>query len=310
MSFTLAESAELSQNLMVKGIIEELLKTSPMIAKLPFIELVGNALAINREDEDNLGSVQFRSVGGTWTGSVAHFDQVTYALTVLGGDADVDNFIQKTRSNINDQMAAQVKVKAKLMAHAFEDKLVYGDDTSTNEFDGLHTLTSTTGPQVHCGSSATGGALTIAKLDEAIDLCMGGRPDAILLNKPVNRRLSQYLRTVGSYTTERDDWGNYFAVYNGIPIIPTDWITQTETISSSAYAAKTGGACSSAFVIHMGEMEGLVGLQNGGIQTEVWERLESKDASRTRIKWYVGLALYGTKSLVRIDGITNAAVTA
>ena len=310
MAFTLAESAELSQNMLVKGIVEELIKTSPLMSKLPFVELVGNALAINREDEDLPGSVSFRGVGSTWTESTAQFDQVTHALTVLGGDADVDNFIQKTRSNINDQMAAQVKVKSKLMAHAFDETVVYGDDTSTNEFDGLHVYTGSTGPQVHCGSSATGGALTIAKLDEAIDKCTAGRPDLLLCNKTVNRRLSQYLRTVGSYMTERDDWGNYFSMYNGVPIVTTDWITQTETISENSYSAKTGGACSSAFVIHLGEMEGLVGLQNGGIQTEVWERLETKDASRTRIKWYVGLALYSTKALVRIDGITDAAVTA
>jgi hypothetical protein len=52
-----------------------------------------------------------------------------------------------------------------------------------------------------------------------------------------------------------------------------------------------------------------VGIQNGGIQTQVWDSLETKDASRTRIKWYVGTALFSTKAIARIDGITDATVT-
>ena len=54
-----------------------------------------------------------------------------------------------------------------------------------------------------------------------------------------------------------------------------------------------------------GEGDGLCGIQNGGTQTEFWERLEEKDAQRTRIKWYCGLALKATKSLAAIRGVTN-----
>jgi hypothetical protein len=87
-------------------------------------------------------------------------------------------------------------------------------------------------------------------------------------------------------------------------------MTQTETISGNAYATKAGGACSSIFAVRFGEGDGLIGIENGGIDTEVWEKLEAKDASRTRIKWYVGTALYSPLSIARIDGVTDAAVSA
>jgi hypothetical protein len=307
MAITLAESAYLSQNKLVKGIIEEVLYTSPLMTKLPFINVTGNALAINREDADNMGSADFYAVDGTWVETSAAFSQATYSLTTLGGDVDVNNLIRQSRSNINDQMAAQVKVKTKKMTHTFEDQMIYS--TNAQGFSGLHSLVASA-MQINQGSSSTGAALSLLNLDKAVDyVSVLGTPSFILMNKTINRYLSSYLRTVGSYTTERDDYGHYFTMWQGIPIVTTDWITQTETISGGAYAAKTGGACSSIFVVLTGEEEGLVGIQNGSIQTQVWDSLETKDASRTRIKWYVGTALFSTKAIARIDGVTAATVT-
>jgi hypothetical protein len=309
MALTLTQAEYYSQNKLVKGIVDTIVKESPILARLPFADLVGNALAINRESTQP--TVSWRPVNGTWTESTGEVSQVTFALKILGGDADVDNFLKKTRSNVNDLMAVQVKMKAKAMAHEFEDCFVYGTASGTNEFDGLHTLmASLTGQMLHAGSSSTGAALTTALMDQLIDLIPGGKPDLILMNKTVRRRLSAYLRTVGSYTTSRDDWGNQWVMWQEVPILTSDWLVQTETISTSAYAAKTGGACSSVFAIRFGEGDGLIGIQNGGINTEVWEKLETKDASRTRMKWYAGLALYSPISIARIDGVTDAAVTA
>jgi len=307
MALTLSESAKLSQNNLIRGIVEELIKASPLIARYPFEELVGNALAINREDSDNMGSVSFRPVDGIWTESTAKFTQVTFPLKVLGGDADVPNLIQASRSNLNDQMAAQVKVKTKLMAHEFDHEAIYGVAASTNGFDGLHTLVASA-MQVHAGSSSTGAKLTEALLDQLVDLIPDGPPDILLMNKNIRRRLAQHLRLKGSYATARDDYGRMNMVWGDIPIIVTDWLTQTETIASDAYSAETGGATSSIFAIRFGSGDGLVGIQNGGIQTEYWDKLESKDASRVRIKWYVSQALYSTKALARLDGLTDVSM--
>jgi len=311
MALTLAQSATLSQNMLHRGIMEELVKESPILRLLPFIEVEGNALAINREDTDAMGSAGFYGANAVWNEDAATFDQVTASLTTLGGEADVPNLAQKSRSNFNDQMAAQVKIKTKLMGHAFEDCFIYGDDSDSHEFDGLHTLMATvpSARKLSMGTNATGAALTLAKLDELVDVILGGQPDIILMNKNIRRRLTQKLRTVGSYTTERDDYGNFWVMWNEIPIVVTDFLLQTEAISSGVYDAKTGGLTSSVFAIRFGDGDGLCGIQSGGIQTETWERLEEKDASRTRIKWYCGLALYATTSIARIDGVTDAAIS-
>lgn len=310
MALSLLESANLSQDQLAPGVVEEMLTVSPMLQRYPFIEIVGNSLAINREDPDSMGSVNFRAVDGVWVASEAGFDQPTFNLHTLGEDCDVPNLIQKTRSNLNNQMSVQMAIKAKLMAYKFEEQAIYGDVDSSHGFDGWHKLIDDGDAtrQIHMGSSTTGAALTFAKLDELFDLIKGGRPSAIVMSMAVRRRFSQKARDVASYRTERDDYGNYFGIWNETPVIASEQLLQTETISGDAYALPTTGACSTIFAIRFGEGDGLCGIQNGGIVTEFWEHLETKDASRTRIKWYCGQALYSTLALARLDGVTDAAM--
>jgi len=307
MAVSLLESANLSQDKLAPGVVEEMLTVSPMLQHYPFIEIVGNSLAINREDPLKMGSVNFRPVDGVWVASEAEFTQVSFNLHTLGEDCDVPTLIQRTRSNLNDQMATQMSIKSKLMAYKFEYQSIYGSVLTTHGFDGYHRLV-TSDQQVHMGSGTTGAALTIAKLDELFDKIKGGRPSFIVMSIEVRRVLSEKLRGVASYRTERDDYGNYFGVWNETPLLASEQLLQTETISGDAYALPTTGDTSSIFAVRLGEGDGLCGIQNGGVETEFFEKLETKDASRTRIKWYCGQALYQTLALARLDGVTAEAM--
>ena len=104
MALTLTEGAKLSNDVLVTGVIETLVKVSPILQALPFIDLVGNALTYNREATQP--AADFYSVGETWAESTPTFTQVTTSLAILGGDADVDNYIRMTRSNVQDIEAA------------------------------------------------------------------------------------------------------------------------------------------------------------------------------------------------------------
>jgi hypothetical protein len=97
--------------------------------------------------------------------------------------------------------------------------------------------------------------------------------------------------------------------YDGIPVFESDFMVDTEAISSAAFSAKTGGASSSVFAVKTGEGQ-LAGLTNGGIQVENVGALETKDAHRWRCKWYVAIALFSTLAIARLDGISSADVVA
>ncbi len=50
MALTLTEAAKLSNDVLLKGVIETLVKDSPILQKLPFIEIVGNGLTYKQVD--------------------------------------------------------------------------------------------------------------------------------------------------------------------------------------------------------------------------------------------------------------------
>jgi hypothetical protein len=87
MALTLAEAAKLSNDTLLVGVIETIIYDSPVLQRLPFIEIVGNGLTYNRENQ--AASVNFYDVGDTWAESTPTFTQVTATLKILGGDADV-----------------------------------------------------------------------------------------------------------------------------------------------------------------------------------------------------------------------------
>src|SRR3972149_63246 len=125
MALTLAEAAKLSNDVVLQGVIETVIKEPRVLEALPFVEMAGNALTYNRENA--MATAAFFDVGDTWTESTPTFTQVQTTLKILGGDADVDRYIATTRTNVQDIEAAILELKAKAIAHEFEDEFVYGD---------------------------------------------------------------------------------------------------------------------------------------------------------------------------------------
>jgi hypothetical protein len=308
MALTLTEAAKLSNDVVLQGVIETVVKESPVLDRLPFIEMMGNALTYNRENA--MASATFFDVGDTWSESTPTFSQVQATLKILGGDADVDQYIATTRANVQDIEAAVLELKAKAVAHQFEDTFIYGDTAvDSKSFDGLHKLCPS-GQQVHLGSGSTPAALSLKKLDETIDLVKPGKPDLLLMTRRTRRGISAYARSLTSPVQfEVGDFGRRVMLYDGIPVFESDFMVDTETIASNAYSAKTGGASSSIFALRLGEGS-LAGLTNGGIQVENVGALETKDARRWRCKWYVAMALFSTLAIARLDGISSADVVA
>jgi len=77
-----------------------------------------------------------------------------------------------------------------------------------------------------------------------------------------------------------------------------DFISDTETQGTS------GAVCSSVYALKFGQGVGAMGLEHGGIQVEDLGELETKDATRHRIKWYVALALFSELGVARLKGVT------
>src|SRR5918997_2604015 len=134
MALALTEAAKLANDVVLAGVIETIVKDSPVLQRLPFIDLVGNALTYNRENA--AAGANWFAVGDTWTEGTPTFTQVTATLKILGGDADVDQYLARTRNNVQDLEAAVVELKAKAVRQEFEEGFVNRDGVP-NKFIGV-----------------------------------------------------------------------------------------------------------------------------------------------------------------------------
>ena len=306
MALTLNEAAKLSNDMLLQGVVETIVKDSPILQRLSFIEIVGNVLTYNQEK--TLPTIDFYDVGDTWAESTPTFEQKTANLKIMGGDADVDNFIKATRSNIQDLEAAVVELKAKALRDKFEDTFIYGNATTNpKQFDGLRKLIDTTTASNYViAMGPTGSTLTLAKLDELIDAVKGGKPHLLLMSRRSRRKINALVRAAGGMIeTDKDKWGNFIQLWDGIPIGVNDWILDTHVLTGGVETATTGGTCSTIYAFQMGE-GALCGLTSPGhLTVEPIGSLETKDASRTRIKWYCSLALFSSIKAAALIGVQD-----
>ena len=286
MSITLVEASKLSNNVLQKGVIETMVRTTAVLEVLPFMEIHGNAYVYNQVAV--LPTVAFRNVNEGYVESGSEFVQKTANLVMLGGDVDVDKFIIATRGDINNQRAIQTELKAKAIAQTFTKTFFQGTGSS-KDFAGLATLVEE-GQKINCG-----GELTLAKLNELMDKVPFGA-DVLFMSRSVRRDVMRLLQENNHYLEMgQDAFGKPVAHYAGVPIrFVEDDVIDAGTI----YAVK------------LGIMSDLCGLQNGGIEVRDLGELETKPCYRTRIEWYCSIALFNPLSAAALHGITAAAVRA
>jgi hypothetical protein len=308
MALTLMEAAKLETgNDIRSAIIEMYAGSSDVLANLPFDNINGNSLTYNREA--SLPGVGFRGVNEAYTPSTGVLNPITERLVIAGGDIDVDKFIVDTQGA--DQRTVHEEMKVRALGLAWTRKFIKGDSSSDpREFDGLQTRV--TGDQViSAGSTAGGAALSLAKLDEAIDQTF--MPTHLLMSRAMARKFSAAARStsVGGYITwDKNELGTRVMAYNDLPILTVD-LDNTETaILPFTEAASSGSStATSIYILSMGAM-GLTGIQNGSIDVRDMGELETQPAFRTRVEWYNGVAVYHGRAVTRLQHIGNLAIVA
>lgn len=306
MSLTLLEAAKLQQDPLKRGVIEVFPHTSPVLERLPFLSVAGNAYSYNTED--TLPGVAFRGINGSYTESTGVVNPVTEALKILGGMSDVDRALVKTQGNVNDLRSLQDGMKAKSTSLRFTKTFFKGDsETTATEFDGLENRL--TGDQViDQGATSGGDALTLAKLDEMIDAVQGG-PDVLFMNKTLRRKVNTLIRAAGQATEAVSDaFGRQIPAYASIPIgVIEDDETGIEILGFTESNPGGGTAASSSiYAVRFGVGEFVSGLQCGDMDVIDQGLYSGGVAYRTLIEWIVGLAVFNAKSAARLQGIKNA----
>lgn len=309
MPMTLVEAAKLeTRNLVRAGVVEQFARTSEILRVLPFQDIQGNALAYNREEQ--LPGVAFRGVNEGYAESVGVVNPSTETLYIAGGDLDVDRFIIKTMGPQVRSTHENMKIKA--LSQTWTKTFIKGDTTiQPREFDGLQARL--TGYNLlDAGATAGGDALSLDTLDEAIDRVSNATH--ILMSRAMRRKFKAARNTVGvsgNILLGTDDFGRPVEIYSGLPILTTYGDNINPDPLGFNEAAPGGGAntASSIYVINF-NVDGVCGIQNGGIDVRDLGELNNLPLFRTRVEWYAGIGVFSGSAAVRIRGIKNAALVA
>jgi hypothetical protein len=294
-----ADAERLSNNQLVSGVIEEIIKRDAIYALLPWVGTNHKAYVYNRED--TLPTINFVDPNEAIGEGAPTNSQVTVTLKIMAHNVDVDKFLAGTMNDTNNQVAEALAGAAKAVDMKFRDTLVNGSVTANaKHFDGMKALV-TTAQTLEAG--ANGAALTFSMLDELID-AVPHRPDALFMRHGTYRALKALMRTAGGMVPEQlklRDFDGTVPAYDGIPILLSEYLTGdeaqgTEDTSCSIYAARLNT---------VDGLHGIYGDPTAGIVVEDLGTRESYDAWRYRLKWYVSMALKSTKSLARLKGVTN-----
>ena len=324
MALTLTQLEYLSTDEMKKGIMKTIIKESPILARLPFVTITGNAYLYNCETTE--AGAQWATVGDIITESPPIYEQRTTHLHNLIGDADVDEFMRQTRTNVQDLTSSIIELKAKAIAYEFEKQFIYGGVSSTadaNSFDGMLKLIAecdatdgaaaadlnpTDNTQVidQTALASDSATLSLLKMDELVDAVRPGKPDCLIMSRMARRDVNSLMHASGvGLAVDKDEFGRMNSMWGDRPILINDFIKDNMTNPTSgivdldAYVYATGHANGTnsyvIFACKFGE-DAFHGIQNLGIQVEPIGTLETKDAKRTRVKWYCGTAMPGLRS--------------
>lgn len=328
MSLTLVEAAKLSNDVLQAGVLEKFVYADPILQKLPFKNIIGNGLTYNVER--TMSDAAFYQVGDTWVEGTSEVDQTTAVLRIMGGDADVDNFLKATRSDVNDLMKEQIDAKIKATRHLFHQSFFYGYTTGQPKyFDGMQYLVrSSTAPYnnvVACATaSGTAILLSLERLEKGVDLCKDGA-DLIVMTKTMRRAINKYLKAVGGITSTEVQ-GKTVQTILDIPVAVDDALSDNESADLQYGTNEAGTAvyghnyadttalsdndnATSIFVLKFDPVA-CCGVQSAPPITEPVGTLETKDAERTRIKWYASLMLQKIVTCSKVTGLSPTGTVA
>ncbi|MFB6604537.1 major capsid protein [Streptomyces noursei] len=311
MALTLVESAKLSLDQLQRGVIETFVQESPILDRLPLIQVTGNAYKYN--EESSLPGVSFRAVNEAYPESTGTLNQRIETLAILGGDADLDKFIVQTRGNLNDQRAIQTMLKVKAASIHFADQFFNGDvEVNSKGFDGLRKRLL--GAQV-LDAKETGPVANGYDFFDTLDTLtaqvrgINGSNGALYMNAAVRAKIESGFRRLGGSELLREVIaGKSTVTWKGVPLL--DAGQKLDGADVLPLTTGTGGKqTGDIYAVSFGTSEadaGVSGLTNGGVQVTDLGEAHDKPVYRTRIDFYCGLALFGGKAAARLTNVLVA----
>jgi len=305
---TLLEAAKHSQDDIERSVTKIIVENSPILEKLPMRTINGPAFRYHQEQ--SLGTVAYRGVGGTYTPDSGVINPLFEALVILGGEVTIDNFEVEVMQNLLNLKAEKYRMKGRQVGIQFSESFFEGDTAvDPFAFDGLRKRL--TGNQKIDEGSADGAPLELSSIDELLDAVVGDNGDKILyMNATMRRKLTSLVRAQSGssqITFTQDAFNKQQLAYAGAMIRVVRREDDGSTILD--YDEDPGDATSdtaSMYCVRYGS-DYVMGIQSRSMPSvKDFGEIQAKPQHLGRIEWFMGLVVKHPRSAARLFGITNA----
>ena len=199
-------------------------------------------------------TADFRAVNSEYTPAEVTKQRYTADLKIFGGAFEIDRIIANT-GGIVDEMTLQMQQKIKAAGALFNDTVINGNSsTDADAFDGLDVALTGSDTEWNDATIDLSTAEAIKTNGDAFMLmlhkCLGkldGQPSAFLCNADMKATLEYLAKYLGRYQESKDDFGNYYSMYNGIPIIDVG-----AKAGSNTEVIANGAEGSSLYIVRLG----------------------------------------------------------
>lgn len=236
---SLSDAAKLSNNMLVEGIIADIISVDEWFKYLPFVVFEGLAYTFTREK--TLAAADFAAPGAnlnqTKYQAGATFENVNVNLTAIIAEIILDGQIEDQFSETNDQLQVQISSKAKAVARLYMNAIVNAKRSGSliqsnngpiglvDRFHGMQSILDAESGNVddvnhpfYSNGAATqteqlveddpssarvgrqGRVYTLEDLDAMIDRVTAAKPDFIMMHSRDIRTLRVLLRNTGGGT--------------------------------------------------------------------------------------------------------------
>lgn len=236
---SLSDAAKLSNNILVEGIIADIISVDEWFRYLPFVVFEGLAYTFTREA--TMAAADFAAPGTNLNQANyqagATFGSVNVNLSAIIADIIIDGQIEDQFSESNDQLQVQISSKAKQIARIYMNAIVNGRRVNAltqsingvigidARFNGMASildaesgnLDDVNHPFYNAGSPTQsldlveddpssarlgkeGRVFTLEDLDDLIDRITATKPDFLMMNAREIRTLRVLLRNTGGGT--------------------------------------------------------------------------------------------------------------
>ncbi len=292
-----------------RPVIEMFAKSVDFFDVLPFEGLKGSVFVYYRQAV--LPTPQFRGINEASSSGHGTITPLQEATAIIDHDIDVDRAIidrhGPERRNYEEQMGITA------FGQLWATTLIKGDQsTNRRVFNGLQIRCNKYSRDIHNSASNGGGALSLAKLDTAINAV--NNPTHILAPYAARPLFIQAARntTLSGFVMQTwDQIGELKMSYAGLPFMwgyPKD--DHPPMLDFNEVASGGGSAVTaSLYVASVGEGK-LRGLQVRPIEARDIGLLQDGKTYRTHLSWDVGMVDEHKYCLSRLDSISNAAIVA